>query len=214
NELSLVFDKIGINIWEVIDAASTKPLGFMPHYPGIGVGGHCIPVDPYYMAYKARKTGHMTRFIELAGEINRYMPIHTTYLAVDALSAAGVALEKATVTVLGVSYKPNTSDCRDSPSLDIIRNLKELVSDVRFYDPYVKETTADNKKVKSLKSLEHALECDCVVLAVPHDEFLNSNLEEKIANSCVKAVVDGKNLIKRGLIPGIVYKGIGGGDGK
>jgi len=127
NELSIIFDNMGINTWEVIDAASTKPMGFMAHHPGVGVGGHCIPVDPYYLSYKAKKIGHRTRFIELAGEINHYMPIHSAYLALDALAKIDLKTEDATVTVLGVAYKPNTNDTRDSPSIELIEQLMEEV---------------------------------------------------------------------------------------
>ncbi len=211
NELSIVFDNMGINTWEVIKAASTKPIGFLAHYPGVGVGGHCIPVDPYYLSYKARKIGHLTRFIELAGEINKYMPIHTVHLALDAISKSNVNIGNATVTVFGASYKPNTSDTRDSPSYDIIQYLKGYVGNIQFYDPYVKEIEVDGIVYKGCASIKEALNCDCIILAVAHDKFTDGTLEDMILSSSVQAVVDGKNMINKKKLPGITVIGIGDG---
>jgi len=212
NELSLVFDNMGINIWEVINAASTKPMGFMAHYPGIGVGGHCIPVDPYYLSFKARKMGHTTRFIELAGEINSYMPIHTSYLVSDALSKIGMDIESSRVTVLGVAYKPDTYDTRDSPSLDLISHLMENVGEIKYYDPYVPSVKIGDTLLESCRNIDEALDCDCLVLAVAHNKFLDHPLEELILKYGVKAVVDGKNILKKEMLKGIIYKCIGNGE--
>lgn len=210
NELSIVFDHMGINTWEVIQAASSKPMGFMAHYPGVGVGGHCIPVDPYYLSYKARKCGHTTRFIELAGQINSYMPVHTTYLALDAMAHAGVVIHDASVTVLGATYKPNTMDTRDSPSFDIIRHLSGIVRTVRYHDPLVKEITIDGTTYRSEATLQDALRCDCVILAVDHEAY--RGIERLIAQTDLRAVVDGKNFLDGSSIPGKIYRGIGKGD--
>ncbi|RZN46142.1 nucleotide sugar dehydrogenase [archaeon] len=209
NELSIVFDHMGINTWEVIQAASSKPMGFMAHYPGVGVGGHCIPVDPYYLSYKARKCGHTTRFIELAGQINSYMPVHATYLALDAMAHAGVTIHDASVTVLGVTYKPNTMDTRDSPSFDIIRHLQGIVKTVTFHDPFVDDIVVDGSAYKSVKTLEEALNCDCAILAVDHEAY--RGVEALLARSNVRAVVDGKNFLDSSSIPNKVYRGIGKG---
>ncbi|MBN1785475.1 MAG: nucleotide sugar dehydrogenase [Candidatus Methanofastidiosa archaeon] len=212
NELSIIFDNMGINIWEVLDAASTKPMGFMAHYPGVGVGGHCIPVDPYYLSYKAKKIGHTTRFIELAGEINHYMPIHAAYLAMDAMIKAGLELENSSVSVLGVSYKPNTNDTRDSPSISLLEQLSENVRETRYFDPFVPNLTINMKELIGCPSIEEALDSDCIILAVPHDIFKEIGLEEKINKSRIKAVVDCKNMLDKKRIQNIVYKCLGDGD--
>ena len=212
NELSIIFDNMGINTWEVIDAASTKPMGFMAHYPGVGVGGHCIPVDPYYLSYKAKKSGHRTRFIELSGEINHYMPIHTAYLALDTISKTDQKPEAAKVTVLGVAYKPNTNDTRDSPSIDLIEQLKEEVGDVRYYDPFVRNLRLSDCIMEGCDTLEEALDCDCVILAVPHDEFRNVSLERLISDSPVKTIIDCKNMLDKTKLKEKIYKCLGNGE--
>ncbi|HPR42476.1 MAG TPA: nucleotide sugar dehydrogenase [Candidatus Methanofastidiosa archaeon] len=211
NELSIIFDNMGINTWEVIDAASTKPMGFMAHYPGVGVGGHCIPVDPYYLSYKAKKIGHRTRFIELAGEINHYMPIHIAYLTLDTMTRSGIRPEDSKITVLGVAYKPNTNDTRDSPSIDLIEQLKEEAFEVRYYDPFVPLLRLEDGDMHGCRTLEEALDSDCVVLAVPHDMFSNATFEQKIQQSSVKVVIDCKNILNGDLMDGKIYKSIGNG---
>ena len=213
NELSLVFDNMGIDTWEVVHAASSKPMGFLAHYPGIGVGGHCIPVDPFYLSYKARKNGHMTRFIELAGEINDYMPIHTSYLCIDAISRAGIRLEDASVCILGMAYKPDTCDTRDSPSIGLLQHIRQFVGNVSYYDPYIQDLHIDGTKYVSLSSINEALDCDCIVIAVPHNGFKTIGLEEKINASCIKCVVDGANVLNsKTLRDSIHYLSIGHGD--
>lgn len=211
NELSIIFENMGINTWEVIDAASSKPMGFLAHYPGVGVGGHCIPVDPYYLSYKARKIGHMTRFIELAGEINKYMPIHTAYATIDILSRASITPSDAHVVVLGATYKPDTYDTRDSPSFDIIAHLLPIVRKVSYYDPYAKSITVEGTELRSEGSLDAALACDCAIVAVAHSEFLTGTLEEKMLRNGTKTIIDGKNIINSDLIAPILYRGLGKG---
>jgi UDP-N-acetyl-D-glucosamine dehydrogenase len=211
NELSIVFENMGINTWEVIDAASTKPMGFLAHYPGVGVGGHCIPVDPYYLSYKARKIGHMTRFIELAGEINKYMPIHTAYATIDILSRAGIAPSDAHVSLLGVTYKPDTCDTRDSPSFDIIEHLLPRVRKLTYYDPHAAAIVVGGTQLTSEDSLEAALAADCVIVAVSHREFTECGLEDKLIRCGTKSVIDGKNIIDRNKIPSLLYRGLGKG---
>jgi UDP-N-acetyl-D-glucosamine dehydrogenase len=137
NELKLVYAAMGIDIWEVIEAASTKPFGFMPFYPGPGLGGHCIPIDPFYLTWKAREYGQHTRFIELAGEINTRMPGHVVHRVTDALNAQGKAVKASRVLILGLAYKPNVDDERESPSYVLMDLLSERGAELEYYDPYV-----------------------------------------------------------------------------
>jgi UDP-N-acetyl-D-glucosamine dehydrogenase len=137
NELKLVYGSMGIDIWEVIEAAKTKPFGFMPFYPGPGLGGHCIRIDPFYLTWKAREFERCTRFIELAGEINTAMPIHVVERAGEALNSLRKPLNGSRVLVLGLAYKPNVDDERESPSYRIMELLKQRRADVSYYDPYV-----------------------------------------------------------------------------
>jgi UDP-N-acetyl-D-glucosamine dehydrogenase len=137
NELAMLTDRMGIDIWEVVDAASTKPYGFMPFSPGPGMGGHCLPVDPFYLSWRAREFDMSTEFIELAGKVNQQMPYHCVEKAQRALNDAGLSVKGARVAVLGVSYKPGVGDIRESPALKIISLLKGMGADVRYHDPHV-----------------------------------------------------------------------------
>ena len=137
NELKIVYGAMGIDIWEVIEAARTKPFGFMPFYPGPGLGGHCIPIDPFYLTWKAREYGKHTRFIELAGEINTAMPEHVVNRVMAALNSEGKALNGSRVLVLGLAYKPNVDDERESPSYILMDLLSERGAELEYYDPYV-----------------------------------------------------------------------------
>jgi UDP-N-acetyl-D-glucosamine dehydrogenase len=137
NELKLVYASMGIDIWEVIEAAKTKPFGFMPFYPGPGLGGHCIPIDPFYLTWKAREFGHSTRFIELAGEINTSMPLYVVDRLGEALNSACKPVNGSRVLVLGLAYKPNVDDERESPSYRIMDLLQRRGAEVAYYDPYV-----------------------------------------------------------------------------
>ena len=137
NELKLVYGAMGIDIWEVIEAAKTKPFGFMPFYPGPGLGGHCIPIDPFYLTWKAREFDRHTRFIELAGEINTSMPVHVVERLGEALNSARKPLNGSQVLVLGLAYKPNVDDERESPSYRIMELLKQRGAEVAYHDPYV-----------------------------------------------------------------------------
>ena len=137
NELKIVYGAMGIDIWEVIQAAKTKPFGFMPFYPGPGLGGHCIPIDPFYLTWKAREYGQNTRFIELAGEINTAMPGHVVNRTAEALNAQRKPVKGSRVLVLGLSYKPNVDDDRESPSYVLMDLLKKRGAEVAYYDPYV-----------------------------------------------------------------------------
>ena len=137
NELKLVYSAMGIDVWEVINAAKTKPFGFMAFYPGPGLGGHCIPIDPFYLTWKAREYGQHTRFIELAGEINTSMPLYVVHRVADALNAAKKPVNGSRILVLGLAYKPDVDDDRESPSYTLLDLLKERGADVAYYDPHV-----------------------------------------------------------------------------
>ncbi|PYK70869.1 MAG: nucleotide sugar dehydrogenase [Verrucomicrobia bacterium] len=137
NELKMVYGAMGIDIWEVIEAAKTKPFGFMPFYPGPGLGGHCIPIDPFYLTWKAREYGHNTRFIELAGEINTWMPEYVVRRVADALNARSKAVRDSRILILGIAYKPNVDDERESPSYLLMTLLADRGAEVEYYDPYV-----------------------------------------------------------------------------
>jgi UDP-N-acetyl-D-glucosamine dehydrogenase len=140
NELKVLFEKMGIDVWEVIEAAKTKPFGFQAFYPGPGLGGHCIPIDPFYLSWKARQIGMPTRFIELAGEINHAMPRHVVARLVEALKARGRETRGARVLVLGLAYKPDIDDVRESPSFELIEELRDLGASVDYNDPHVART--------------------------------------------------------------------------
>src|SRR5260370_3689124 len=137
NEIALMSHNMGIDIWEVIDAAKTKPFGFMPFYPGPGLGGHCIPIDPFYLSWKAREYGKDTRVIELAGEISTAMPEHVVHCVADALNARSKAVKGSRVLILGLAYKPNVDDERESPSYVLMSLLRERGAEVDYYGPYV-----------------------------------------------------------------------------
>ena len=137
NELAMLTDRMGIDIWEVVDAASTKPYGFMRFEPGPGMGGHCLPVDPFYLSWRAREFDMATEFIELAGKINQQMPYHCVAKAQRALNDRGMSVKGARVTVMGVSYKPGVGDIRESPALKIISLLRDLGAEVIYHDPHV-----------------------------------------------------------------------------
>jgi len=137
NQLALLCERMHLDVWEVIDAAATKPFGFMRFTPGPGVGGHCIPVDPYYLSWRAREFDFIDRFVELAGDINFAMPRHVVDLTAEALNDRGKALKGARVGVLGVAFKPNVQDARNSPAADVIAGLADRGADVAFHDPHV-----------------------------------------------------------------------------
>jgi UDP-N-acetyl-D-glucosamine dehydrogenase len=156
NELKLVYAAMGIDIWEVIEAAKTKPFGFMPFYPGPGLGGHCIPIDPFYLTWKARESGKHTRFIELAGEINTAMPAYVVHRVIDALNARSQAVNGSRVLILGLAYKPNVDDERESPSYVLMDLLCERGAELEYYDPYVPviKPTREHSHWAGKKSIE------------------------------------------------------------
>ena len=172
NELLLMCEALGISSWEVIDAAATKPFGFMKFTPGPGLGGHCIPVDPHYLSWKLRGLNYTARFIELASEINTQMPRFWTQRVQDALNDAGKALNGSSVLVLGVAYKPDVSDLRESPALDIIGLLAEKGARVQYHDPHVPAFAHDGLEMTSVQDLDGAVAAaDCVVFVTDHADY-------------------------------------------
>lgn len=172
NEMKIIATRMGIDIHEVIDAAATKPFGFTPYYPGPGIGGHCIPIDPFYLTWKAREFGVHTRFIELAGEINTTMPHWVMDRVIDALNDQGIALSRARVLVLGVAYKKNIDDLRESPALELIRLLRNNKADVSFSDPFVPVLRDNGEELESVAlSAETIKSFDLLLLVTNHDDF-------------------------------------------
>jgi len=175
NEMKIVADKMGINIYEVIDAAATKPFGFVPYYPGPGLGGHCIPIDPFYLTWKAKEYGINTRFIELAGEINSAMPEYVVEKVAEALNSQGKAIRGSKVLVLGIAYKPNVDDMRESPSVEIMSQLQDRGASIDYSDPHVPVFPRMRRYHYDLQSIELSPDTlakyDCLVLATDHDVF-------------------------------------------
>lgn len=195
NELKILFDRMGIDIWEVIEAAKTKPFGFQAFYPGPGIGGHCIPVDPFYLTWKAREFDFSTRFIELAGEINISMPYYVIQKTIDALNEKGKSIKGAKILILGMAYKKDVDDMRESPSLVLYELLEKKGAIVDYNDPYIPEIPPLrkydlHKKSVSLTS-KNLKRYDCVIIATDHSEYNG----EKIAKEA-NLVIDTRNLIK------------------
>jgi UDP-N-acetyl-D-glucosamine dehydrogenase len=194
NELKLVYGAMGIDIWEVIEAAKTKPFGFTPFYPGPGLGGHCIPIDPFYLTWKAREYGKHTRFIELAGEINTAMPEHVVHRVADALNARNKAVKGSRVLILGLAYKPNVDDERESPSYVLMNLLTERGAEVEYYDPYVPviKLTREHPQFAGRKSVEWdraAIErFDVVLIATNHSSVNYQELAD-----WAQCIVDTRN---------------------
>jgi UDP-N-acetyl-D-glucosamine dehydrogenase len=194
NELKVIFDRMDIDVWEVIEAAKTKPFGFMPFYPGPGLGGHCIPLDPFYLAWKAAEHGHWARFIELAGEINTRMPEYVVSKVVQALNDDGKALKGARVLVLGLSYKANIDDDRESPSYELIELLQEAGATVDYCDPFFPKARKGRKHDLGLASIPVTADAfgryDAVVVSTAHDHFKDPALYRD-----VRLVIDARNLL-------------------
>ncbi len=172
NEIAIMCEKLGIDAWEVIEAADTKPYGFMKFTPGPGVGGHCIPLDPFYLSWKMKTLNYNARFIQLAGEINSDMPRYWVEKAVDALNDAGKAMRGSRVLVLGVAYKRDIDDLRESPALDVIELLRAKGADVRYHDPFVPEVFHNGHALTSEPDLDAALAAaDCVLIVTDHSTY-------------------------------------------
>jgi UDP-N-acetyl-D-glucosamine dehydrogenase len=175
NEMKIVADRMGIDIYEVIDAAATKPFGFVPYYPGPGLGGHCIPIDPFYLTWKAREYGVNTRFIELAGEVNGAMPAYVVGKVQGALNQRRKAINGARILVLGIAYKPNVDDMRESPSVEMMEILRDMGADLSYSDPHIPHFPKMREHHFELASIELTAEAlqsfDCVLIATHHKRF-------------------------------------------
>jgi UDP-N-acetyl-D-glucosamine dehydrogenase len=171
NELAMMCDRMGINIWEVIDAAATKPFGYMPFYPGPGLGGHCIPIDPFYLSWKSKQAGIEARFIELAGYINGQMPHFVVDKVQNALNEAGKPLKGSHVHVLGVAYKRDIDDVRESPALDMMLLMERKGAQVTYSDPYVPTLRLCDRDLHSCDALALSAKADCVLVATDHTSF-------------------------------------------
>ncbi len=172
NEMALMCERLGIDVWEVIEAAATKPFGYMKFTPGPGLGGHCIPIDPLYLSWKLRSLNYTARFIELASEINTGMPRHVVSMVMDALNDRAIALKGSQILVLGVAFKPNVDDVRESPALDVIGLLQEKGAHVRYHDPYVPRIRQDEIVMDSeADAVLAARQADCVVIITNHDMY-------------------------------------------
>ena len=172
NELAQLCQNMGVSVWEVIDAAATKPFGYMPFYPGPGVGGHCIPLDPYYLANKAREYDFHTRFIELAAEINERMPYYVTSRIMETLNERGKSLRGASLLVLGVAYKKDVADARESPSMKLVELLLEKRANLKYNDPHIPVIRAGDQELHSVDITDKVLsEADCCVIATDHSSY-------------------------------------------
>jgi len=177
NELKIIYGSMGIDIWEVIEAAKTKPFGFMPFYPGPGLGGHCIPIDPFYLTWKAREYGHPTRFIELAGEINTAMPDHVVAKVGEALNSVGKPIKGSKILLLGLAYKADVDDDRESPSYILIEKLEAKGAKVDYHDPYVPviRPSREHSHLAGRKSVPIDASCDLVLVSTAHAPFKSHN---------------------------------------
>jgi UDP-N-acetyl-D-glucosamine dehydrogenase len=198
NEMALMCDRMGINVWEVIEAAATKPFGFMPFYPGPGLGGHCIPIDPFYLSWKTKQAGIEARFIELAGYINGQMPHFVVDKIQNALNEHSKPVKGSHVHVLGVAYKKNIEDVRESPALDIMMLLKRLGARLTFSDPHVPSLELEGEHLKSQDPGQTAV-ADCTVVVTDHAAFDYRKIAEQ-----AKLIVDTRNAFKGITSPNIV----------
>jgi UDP-N-acetyl-D-glucosamine dehydrogenase len=213
NEIAMMCDTLGIDIWEVVDAAATKPFGFMPFYPGPGLGGHCIPIDPFYLSWKAKQSGFEARFIELAGEINGHMPDYVVSKVTAALNRQRKAVNGSRVLVLGVAYKRDIDDVRESPALDVMKLLNDMGADVAYSDPHVPFLAAElwhgSSPLRSVDLNRATLErFDAVVVTTDHSGFDYETILEY-----ARGVVDTRNALRRsvpGEMPAVIRLGAPG----
>lgn len=196
NEMALVCNRMGINVWEVIDAAATKPFGFVPFYPGPGVGGHCIPIDPFYLTYKARAYDYHTRLIELAGEINDSMPEHVVERLMNLLNDQAKPLKNSAILLCGIAYKGDIDDLRESPALKIWQLLEQKGAIVTYTDPYCPEVLLNGEKVLSSPLTQELVQkADAVVITTAHKE----NVDYKLIADNAKLIFDTKNILSQSL---------------
>jgi UDP-N-acetyl-D-glucosamine dehydrogenase len=194
NELKVVYEKMGIDIWEVIEAAKSKPFGFMPFYPGPGLGGHCIPIDPFYLTWKAREYGLNTRFIELAGEVNTAMPEHVVLKVGEALNSESKSIRGSRILIIGMAYKANVDDDRESPSYILFDKLREKGAEVSYYDPYIPviRPSREHGHLAGIRSVEWDSQTigsfDLVLISTAH-----ANIDFAQLSEWAKLVVDTRN---------------------
>ena len=194
NELALMCDRLGINAWEVIDAAASKPFAFLPHYPGPGLGGDCIPVVPHFLSWRLKEYGFSTRLIDAAHEVNASMPLHVIQKIADALNDRGRAIKRSRILLLGMAYKPDVHDTRESPSLEIYRQLLSRGADLRFCDPWVPVVDLDGQRHFSVEwSPDAVRDADCVVMLTPHSRFF-----EDASWDDARLLVDTRNVVPDG----------------
>jgi UDP-N-acetyl-D-glucosamine dehydrogenase len=192
NEMAQMCDLLGVDVYEVIDAAATKPFGFIPFYPGPGLGGHCIPIDPHYLAWKLKALNFQARFIELASEINGMMPAVVTSLVADGLNQSAKSIRNAKILVLGVAYKKDVSDCRESPALDVMRMLSEKGADLIYNDPYVATLRLGKITINSRPlTSEMIAQQDCVIILTDHSDY-----DFKAVVAAARLVIDTRNATK------------------
>jgi len=197
NEMKVLFDRMGINIWEVIEAAKTKPFGYHAFYPGPGLGGHCIPIDPFYLTWKAREYDLHTRFVELAGEINSYMPYYVVEKLVDALNRQGKSIYKSKILVVGIAYKKDIDDARESPGIKIMKILEEKnVKKVDYYDPYIPQLIKSRQVSHPIFSIKFNKKTisgyDAAIIVTDH-----SSIDYKLLQSACGLIVDTRNVYKK-----------------
>jgi UDP-N-acetyl-D-glucosamine dehydrogenase len=197
NELALMCDRLGISAWEVIEAASTKPFAFLPHYPGPGLGGDCIPVVPHFLAWRLREYGYSAQLIDAAHEINAQMPMYVVQKVSDALNESGMPIKGTHLLLLGMAYKPDVHDTRESPSLEVMRQLLARGGDVRYCDPWVGELELDGTLHQSVGwTADEVARADCVVVLTAHKRFTAEPLWDR-----ARLVVDARNIVPDG--PGV-----------
>jgi len=192
NEITIMCDKLGIDVWEVIEAAKSKPFGFMPFYPGPGLGGHCLPTDPIYLSWRGRLAGFEARLIDLAQQVNNYMPEYVVAKISEALNKRRQSINSARILILGVSYKKNVADTRESPALVIISLLEKKGAKVSYSDPYVAEVKVDNKRYKSIRlNKKNLSNKDCVVIITDH-----SKVDYNLVAENSRLIVDTRNVLR------------------
>jgi UDP-N-acetyl-D-glucosamine dehydrogenase len=205
NEVAIMCEKLGIDVWEVIDAAATKPFGFMKFTPGPGLGGHCIPIDPHYLSWKLKTLDYNARFIELAAEMNTSMPLHMVDLVREGLNHNGKGIFGSQIIIIGVAYKKNVNDVRESPALDVMKLLKNDGAELSFYDPYVSFVGLNGNRMMGIETLtkETLNNSDAIVIMTDHDQIDFQFVEE---NSDL--IIDSRNVIKNDH-PNVIKLGVG-----
>ena len=205
NEVAIMCEKLGIDVWEVIDAAATKPFGFMKFTPGPGLGGHCIPIDPHYLSWKLKTLDYNARFIELASEMNTSMPLHIVDLVREGLNHNGKGIFGSQIIIIGVAYKKNVNDVRESPALDVMKLLKNDGAELSFYDPYVSFVGLNGNRMMGIETLtkETLNNSDAIVILTDHDQIDFQFVEE---NSDL--IIDSRNVIKNDH-PNVIKLGVG-----